>query len=307
MAQTTGDITPAQRQFIDDSARPSLAFDDGPNSPSFQNYNPNSSWDSSRGSSSGGGGGGGRYNLNQGAGTASTQSQQPSSSRISDEQYAKLGQDAWGLANNNDWYGKGWLNLGDYGGSDRYQFAYDDSQNIGVADDDPMRYLYVKDMQNPENVKQYRLGSSQDPNIDMAALGRNLYGGGNNMLSGFWSDFYKWGQNPVQQPTYPEQPPITPPTGVYPDQGAVTQPDGGQRVPGPGMGEPMKPEDALDIGTGTAQKILQDMMNMPQYYPGWWGNDYQKLDAAKWQEAFPEFLDVPQYEGIDLPGEYLTL
>jgi hypothetical protein len=229
---------------------------------------------------------------------------------LNNDQYKQLGQDAYNTSKNDQIIGKGWLDIKDYGGKGDYQFAYDDSTNIGSLDpNDSARYLYVRRQDDPNNYSRYSLGDANNPNADMSEVGRGLYSQGDNLLNDFWANFYGWqsSANQPQQPTTPDQPAVTPPGGIQPDQGGTVQPGGGVRVPGPGVGTPTSVENAVDVGMGAAQKILQDMLNMPQYYPDWWGNDYQTIDASKWQEAFPEFLDVPSYEGIDVPGQYQGL
>jgi hypothetical protein len=73
------------------------------------------------------------------------------------------------------------------------------------------------------------------------------------------------------------------------------------------MGSPIDPEDATNAGMGAAWEAMKNMFNNPQYYPDWWGKDYQTLDASKWQDAYPDFLTVPDYKGIDIPGQYQGL
>jgi hypothetical protein len=252
--------------------------------------------------------------------------------KLGDDQYKKLGQDAWNLGNSNDFYSKGWLNLGDYGGdpNSKYQFAYDDAQNIGQADSgDLSRWLYVRDRNDPENMQKYNLGNATDPNIDMTKLGQSLYGGGQNMLNDFWGNFYGWdqqgaapqpapgqppaaqppaGQPPtqpgVQPPVYPGIQPIAPPAGFQPGQGPVQNPGGGWNMPAPGSPQPLTPDDAIRWGMGGAKEAYDRLLNMPQYYPDWWGQDYQAMDPSKWQNQYPEFIDVPTYGGISMPGAY---
>jgi len=245
------------------------------------------------------------YNPPASGGTARTQSGKYD---ISDDQYSQLGKDAWKLGNNSDWYGKGWLDIKDYGGKGDYQFAYDDSQNIGKVDpNDMFRYLYVRKNSEPENFQRFSLGNPNDSNIDMADLGRSLYNSGNNLLDDFWANWYGWkNASPGQEYNPVGSDPVTPPIGVRPDQGASPV-EGGITVPGPGNPEPSTPEEGIEIGMGGARDAYENMLNMPQYYPKWWGEDYQTIDPSKYIDQFPKFLDVPEYQGITMPGEYQGL
>jgi hypothetical protein len=217
------------------------------------------------------------------------------------DQYSQLGKDLWGASNS--LYGQGWLDLGKYspGGNSKYEFAYDDSANIGQKDNDPYRYLYVRSKGDPSQTQRYRLGSTENQNIDYSSLGQQV--SQNNWLNDFWGNYYGWQtqqQQNAQQPVIQPDVPVQSPGGVRPDQG-VTEVPGGVRFPGLAPGEYGTAEDVTSWGLGTAKKIFNDSLGNPQYYPGWWGEGYQTLDAEKWANAFPQFLDVPQYSGIDLP------